>query len=218
MLKQQPVNLFLLPPERVHIMGICGVGAAAIAWMLHLKGWKVTGCDRHIPPSWAKFFERHNIHVEQDHNPAHLTTCDALVYSAAVKADDPELVAARKAGIPVLSRGECLAGWISVLRSVAVCGTHGKTTTSCFTTRLLQCIGENPLWCLGGYTPRLHTNAGPIHGETVEGWNPDRIAIAEADESDGTFAYDHPAVTVIGSLPQCGGDRAVFCHGGGADA
>ena len=200
MLTQQPVNLFLLPPERVHIMGICGVGAAAIAWMLHLKGWKVSGCDRHIPPSWAKFFERHNIHVSQDHDPRHLTTCDALVYSAAVKADDPELVAARKAGIPVLSRGECLAGWISVLRSVAVCGTHGKTTTSCFTTRLLQCIGENPLWCLGGYTPRLHTNAGPIHGEAVEAWNPNRIAIAEADESDGTLAYDHPAVTVITNI------------------
>lgn len=200
MLTQRPINLFLLPPERVHIMGICGVGAAAIAWMLHLRGWKVSGCDCHIPPSLAKFFERHNIHVSQDHHPNHLTACDALVYSAAVKEDEPELVAARKAGIPVLSRGECLAGWVSVLRSVAVCGTHGKTTTSCFTTRLLQCIGQNPLWCLGGYTPRLHTNAGPIHSETIETLQSNRIAIAEADESDGTLAYDHPAVTVITNI------------------
>ena len=197
MTKSQPINLFTLPPQRVHIMGICGVGAAAIAWMLHLKGWRVSGCDRHIPPAMLKFFERNDIHVYQDHDTSHLTACDALVYSAAVSANEAELVMAREAGIPVLSRGECLAGWVSVLRSVAVCGTHGKTTTSCFTTRLLQCIGETPLWCLGGYTPRLHTNAGPIHAQALDLFSPDQIAVAEADESDGTLAYEHPAITVI---------------------
>ena len=200
MLTTPPVNLFLLPPKRVHIMGICGVGAAGIAWMLHLRGWKVSGCDRHIPPAMKKFFERHGIFVTQDHNPAHLTECDALVYSAAVKADEPELIMARNAGIPVLSRGECLAGWIGVLRTIAVCGTHGKTTTSCFTTRLLQCIGQAPFWCLGGYTSRLHTNAGPILGEYDCSLQPEQIAVAEADESDGTLAYDYPAVTVITNI------------------
>lgn len=200
MLTKEPINLFLLRPERVHIMGICGAGAAAIAWMLHLRGWKVSGCDKHVPPAMAKFFERHHIHVSHGHHTNHLAACNALVYSAAIKEDNPELIAAQKAGIPVLSRGECLAGWISVLRSVAVCGTHGKTTTSCFTTRLLQCIGQNPLWCLGGYTPRLHTNAGPIHGECIDTLQPGQIAVAEADESDGTLAHDHPAVTVITNI------------------
>lgn len=200
MKKPQPVNLFTRPPQRVHIMGICGVGAAAIAWMLHLRGWKVSGCDCHIPPALAKFFERNDIHVYQNHDTSHLTDCDALVYSAAVSDGEAELVMAREAGIPVLSRGECLAGWVSVLRSVAVCGTHGKTTTSCFTTRLLQCIGENPLWCLGGYTPRLHTNAGPIHGANLNILSEEQLAVAEADESDGTLAYEHPAVTVITNI------------------
>lgn len=200
MTQTAPINLFLLPPKRVHIMGICGVGAAAVAWMLHLRGWQVSGCDLHISPAMSKFFERHGIHVSQDHNPAHLADCDALVYSAAVKPNEPELLMARKAGIPALSRGECLAGWISVLRSVAVCGTHGKTTTSCFTTRLLQCIGENPMWCLGGYTSRLHTNAGPVLGRAECIMKPEQIAVAEADESDGTLAYDAPAVTVITNI------------------
>lgn len=199
-MKTLPINLFTLPPKHVHIMGICGVGAAALAWMLHLRGWKVSGCDNHIPPALSKFFERNDIHVYQNHDTSHLKGCDALVYSAAVRNNEAELVLAREAGIPVLSRGECLAGWVSVLRSVAVCGTHGKTTTSCFTTRLLQCIGENPLWCLGGYTSRLHTNAGPIHGNLLQGLNEDQIAVAESDESDGTLAYEHPAVTVITNI------------------
>ena len=86
------------------------------------------------------------------------------------------------------------------MRSLSVCGTHGKTTTSCFLTRLLQCVGQRPLWCLGGYTPRLLTNAGPRHGELAGKLPPDQIAVAEADESDGTLAYERPAITVITNI------------------
>ena len=195
-----PLNLFTLPPGRVHIMGICGVGAAGIAWMLHLRGWKVSGCDKHVPPTLSRFFARNGIVILQDHDPAHLSECDVLVHSAAIRADEPELALARAGEMPVLSRGECLAGWVSGLRSIAVCGTHGKTTSSCFATRLLQCVGQRPLWCLGGYTPRLLTNAGPRHGELAGKLPPDQIAVAEADESDGTLAYEHPAVTLITNI------------------
>lgn len=200
MMKQKPANLFTLPPGRVHVMGICGVGAAGVAWMLHLRGWQVSGCDQHILPTIQKFFARHGIAILQDHAEHHLEGVDALVYSAAIHADEPELVAARKAGKIVLSRGECLAGWVSGLRSVAVCGTHGKTTSSCFVTRLLQCIGEEPLWCIGGYTPKLLTNAGPRHGVHAGNLPPDQIAVAEADESDGTLAYEHPAVLLMTNI------------------
>ncbi|HIV09933.1 MAG TPA: UDP-N-acetylmuramate--L-alanine ligase [Candidatus Spyradenecus faecavium] len=197
---ETPINLFTLPPGRVHIMGICGVGAAGIAWMLHLRGWAVSGCDRHVPPTLGRFFARNGITVRQNHDPAHLSECDVLVHSAAIRPDEPELTLAKAGGIPVLSRGECLAGWVSGLRSVAVCGTHGKTTSACFATRLLQCVGRNPLWCLGGYTPRLLTNAGPRHGSLAGKLPPDQIAVAEADESDGTLAYEHPAVTLITNI------------------
>lgn len=200
MTANSPVNLFTLPPGRVHVMGICGVGAAGVAWMLHLCGWKVSGCDHHIPPTMEKFFARNGIRVFQNHDPGHLAECDALVYSAAIHADEPELALARAGGMTVLSRGECLAGWVSELRSVAVCGTHGKTTASCFTTRLLQCIGQKPLWCLGGYTPRLLTNAGPRHGDLAGKLPPNQIAVAESDESDGTLAYEHPAVALITNI------------------
>lgn len=195
-----PINLFTLPPGRVHIMGICGVGAAGVAWMLHLRGWKVSGCDRHIPPTLSRFFARNGIDILQGHDPAHLAGCDVLVHSAAIRPDEPELALAKAGGIPVLSRGECLAGWVSGLRSIAVCGTHGKTTSACFATRLLQCVGQNPLWCLGGYTPRLLTNAGPRHGNLAGKLPPDQIAVAEADESDGTLAYEHPAIALITNI------------------
>ena len=195
-----PINLFTQTPGRVHIMGICGVGAAGIAWMLHLRGWKVSGCDRHIPPTLSRFFARNGITILQDHDPAHLADCDVLVHSAAIHPDEPELALARAGGMPILSRGQCLAGWVSGLRSVAVCGTHGKTTSACFATRLLQCVGQNPLWCLGGYTPRLLTNAGPRNGNLAGKLPPDQIAVAEADESDGTLAYEHPAVTLITNI------------------
>lgn len=197
---KEPVNLFTRTPGRVHVMGICGVGAAGVAWMLHLRGWKVTGCDRNVPPTLGAFFARNGIAVWQDHAPAHLKDCDALVYSAAVRPEEPELTLARAGGLTVLSRGECLAGWVSGLRSLSVCGTHGKTTTSCFLTRLLQCVGQNPLWCLGGYTPRLLTNAGPRHSGLAGKLPPDQIAVAEADESDGTLAYERPAITVITNI------------------
>lgn len=193
-------NLFTMTPGHVHVMGICGVGAAAIAWMLHLRGWKVSGCDCHITPTVQKFFEKHQIAVLHNHTPEHLATCDAVVYSAAIQDNNPELLAARQQGKIVMSRGECLAGWVSEHRSVAVCGTHGKTTTSCFVTRLLQCIGETPLWCLGGYTTKLITNAGPRHKLNDDTPTVERLAVAESDESDGTLALESPAITVITNI------------------
>lgn len=193
-------NLFTLTPGHVHVMGICGVGAAAIAWMLHLRGWKVSGCDCHITPTLQKFFAKHQIEVLHNHAPEHLNSCDAVVYSAAIHNDNPELIAARQQNKIVMSRGECLAGWVSEHRSVAVCGTHGKTTTSCFVTRLLQCIGETPLWCLGGYTTKLITNAGPRHKLNDEVPPTERLAVAESDESDGTLALESPAITVITNI------------------
>ncbi len=195
-----PTNLFTCEPGHVHVMGICGIGTAGVAWMLYLRGWKVSGCDRHVPPTLGAFFAKHGITVWQDHDPSHLKGCTALVYSAAVRPDESELALARATGLTVISRGECLAGWVSGLRSVAVCGTHGKTTTSCFLTRLLQCIDQEPLWCLGGYTPRLLSNAGPRTKNLAGRLPPDQIAVAEADESDGSLAYEHPAITVITNI------------------
>ena len=199
-----PINLFSRTPGRVHVMGICGTGAAGVAWILHLHGWEVSGCDLYVSPALEAFFRRHRIEVFHGHAPEHLEGCDALVYSAAVRPGEPELAEARDKGLVVLSRGECLAGWVSLLNSAAVCGTHGKTTTSCFLTRLLQCAGEQPLWCLGGNTAKLRTSAGPRAGSPVAGLSPETLnrtlAVAEADESDGTLALECPAVTVVTNI------------------
>ena len=101
---ETPINLFTLPPGRVHIMGICGVGAAGIAWMLHLRGWTVSGCDLHVPPTLGRFFARNGITIRQGHDPAHLSECDVLVYSAAIRPDEPELALAKAGGIPMPER------------------------------------------------------------------------------------------------------------------
>ncbi len=196
-----PYNLFTQEKKgHVHLMGICGVGTAGVAWLLHLNGWRVSGCDSNIPPLMGAFFRRNGITVYQNHNHSHITDCDALVYSAAIASDEPERVLAEKRGLPVLSRGQCLAGFVNSVRSVAVCGTHGKTTTSCFTTRLLQRIGEDPIWCLGGYTNSLNTTVGPLTSKSEEMLFAQRLAVVEADESDGTLAYERPAVTIVTNI------------------
>ncbi len=198
-----PCNLFTQETKgHVHLMGICGVGTAGVAWLLHLNGWKVTGCDSNIPPLMGAFFRRHGIAVFQNHNHSHVNDCDALVYSAAIAADEPERVMAQKRGIPILSRGQCLAGFVNSVRAIAVCGTHGKTTTSCFTTRLLQRLDAEPIWCLGGYTNSLNTTVGPTtlkpeEEALVEQAFATRLAVVEADESDGTLAYESPSIMVV---------------------
>ena len=114
-----------------------------------------------------------------------------LIHTAAVPADHPEIVRARKAGYTVCRRGEALAALVDCSRGVAVCGAHGKTTTTCFTTRLLKELGDSPSWCIGGTTATLGGVAGVGGGD---------LLVVEADESDGTLALYHPAVTVLNNI------------------
>ena len=140
-----------------------------------------------------------------------------LIHTAAVPADHPEIVRAREAGLTVCRRGEALAALVDLSRSVAICGAHGKTTTTCFTTRLLQELGAAPSWCIGGSTATLGGVAGvggadegpggpalPLCGavppyNTIAALTGD-LLVVEADESDGTLALYHPVVTVLTNI------------------
>lgn len=177
----------------VHMLGICGVGMAGVAYLLARRGWRVSGCDAHAN-TLAVWLREAGVTVDEGHSPEHVASCsqtDRVIVTPAVATSEPELAAAREKGLAVYRRGEVLASLLSQGRGVAVCGAHGKTTTTCFTTRLLQELGANPGWCIGGATRRLGGVAGGCAGA---------LLVAEADESDGTLALYHPAVTVLTNI------------------
>ncbi len=180
------------PGLHAHAMGICGVGLAGVAQLLRQKGWRISGCDRHAAGALADALRRQGIPVAEGHAPGHLEGgCDLLIRSAAVTEDDPEVCRARERGIPVARRGTVLAALVSERASVAVCGTHGKTTTACFTLRLLQALGGDPAWCIGGHTEAM--------GNVADGSGRGPLVV-EADESDGTLAHYAPSVLVVTNI------------------
>jgi UDP-N-acetylmuramate--alanine ligase len=192
----------------VHMLGICGVGMAGVAYLLARRGWRVSGCDAHVN-ALGEWLRAAGVPVAEGHAPAHLAACpdlERVIVTPAVSSSEPEWAAAREHGLSVFRRGEVLASLMSQGRGVAVCGAHGKTTTTCFTTRLLQELGANPGWCIGGATRRLGGVAGGGGGA---------LLVAEADESDGTLALYHPAVMVLTNidldhLEHFNGEAALF--------
>ena len=182
----------LSKPGRAHFVGAGGVGMAGVALLLRRLGWEVSGCDGSRAPL-LDWLEARGIHAVAGHDPAHLDPRpDLVVRTPAVHDDNPELAAARAAGVPVVARGDALAALSARYETYAVCGSHGKTTTSTFLATILR--AERPadtLWCIGGASAAL---GGDVAGG--EG----RLLVAEADESDGTLARYSPAVTVLTNL------------------
>ena len=181
-----------------HFLGIGGVGMAGVAFLLKSQGRTVSGCDLYSTPR-TRWLEENGIPVAVGHSPSHLQVAtsatlpavdvDALIVTPAAPPDNPALAAARTAGLTVRSRGEVLASLVNASDGIAVCGTHGKTTTATFITRLLQNLGADPSWCIGGETgtmPVAGVGTGPL--------------VVEADESDGTLALYHPRTLVLNAV------------------
>ncbi len=172
----------------IHLQGIGGVGMAGIAFLLKQRGERVTGCDKYASPR-TRWLEGAGIPVAVGHSPSHLAGVDELIVTPAVPDSDPELIEARSSGIRVRCRGEVLAELFNGADGIAVCGTHGKTTTATFTARLLQALGTDPSWCIGGETgdmPVAGVGTGPF--------------VVEADESDGTLALYRARTLVVTSI------------------
>ncbi len=169
---------------RVHFVGIGGVGMAGLAVLMQADGWDASGCDIGATRRTA-WLESLGIPVAAGHSPSHIEDADLVVATPAVHASNEECAAAAARGI-LRSRGEVLAGIVSRRESIAVCGSHGKTTTATFTAKLLAALGEDVAWAIGGETgsfPVAHAGAGPL--------------VVEADESDGTLALYHPSLLVV---------------------
>ena len=163
---------------------------AGVAFLLKRRGHMVTGCDKYATPR-TRWLERNDIPVAVGHSPSHLAGIDELVVTPAVPKDDPELAAAQGLSpqIRIRYRGEVLAEIVNASDGIAVCGTHGKTTTATFTARLLKALGTDPSWCIGGETgamPVANVGTGPF--------------VVEADESDGTLALYRAHTLVVTSM------------------
>jgi UDP-N-acetylmuramate--alanine ligase len=173
--------------EPVHFIGIGGAGMSAIARILLDRGIQVSGSDAKDSIVIASL-RAMGATVEIGHHASNILSAKTVVTSTAIKNSNPELKAALQSGIPVLSRAESLSELMKGYRSVAVAGTHGKTTTTSMLAVAIQECGVDPSFAIGG-TPN-DSNSNSHHG------NGD-IFIAEADESDSSFLVYNPFGAII---------------------
>ena len=164
-------------PRRVHVVGVGGAGMSAIATVLADMGHSVSGSDLKGSPGLERLRAR-GLDVTVGHAAENLGDVDAVTISTAVPATNPEVVAARERGIPVLRRADALAAIAGTRRTIAVAGTHGKTTTSSMLALVLVEAGLHPSFIIGGDVNEIGTGAV---------WDSGEWFVVEADESDGTF-------------------------------
>ena len=180
------------PPASVHFMGIGGIGVSGLARILLGRGYRVSGCDL-APSRLTEGLAGLGATVYHGHDPAHLDGIDLLVISAAVRPDNPELAAALARGLPTVKRAALLALLLEGSRTIAVAGTHGKTTTSSLVAAILIDAGFDPTAFVGGEAPALGDETGPRNARAGRGpW-----AVAEADEYDASFLRLAPAIAVV---------------------
>lgn len=163
--------------KKIHIVGVGGAGMSAIARVLTYLGCEVTGSDlrkSHV----TRRLEALGIECRMGHSAAHIGDCDAVVHSSAVREDNPELIEARRRGLPVFRRADVLAALSRTKKTIAVAGTHGKTTTASMLALAMAEAGMEPAFMVGAELNDVGTNAAWTEGEWL---------VLEADESDGTF-------------------------------
>ncbi|GAB7191120.1 UDP-N-acetylmuramate--L-alanine ligase [Kineococcus sp. NUM-3379] len=176
---------------RVHLVAIGGAGMSGIARLLLARGVPVSGSDSRHSEVLADLAAA-GARVAVGHDAAHVADADTLVVSSAVRPGNPELVEARRRGLPVLHRSEALAALMAGRRAAAVAGTHGKTTTSSMLAVALQHAGADPSYAIGGEL----APGQPQQGRGAREGSGD-VFVAEADESDGSFLAYSPGVAVV---------------------
>jgi len=179
-----------LDGERVHFIGLGGAGMSGIARIMLARGISISGSDAKDSSVLAGL-RTLGAEVFIGHQTSNLGSADVLVVSSAIDELNPELVAAKKKGISILARAEALALLMSESKSIAVAGTHGKTTTTSMLTVALQQAGLDPSFAIGGMINRGGTNAHQGSGD---------IFVAEADESDGSFLAYKPFGAIITNI------------------
>ena len=175
--------------KSAHFIGVGGAGMSGIALVLHERGYKVTGSDLKTS-RYIRQLTRAGVEVHIGHEAATIDAVqpDVVVVSTAIPESNPELIRARELGIPVWPRAKMLSALGHGYTTVAVAGTHGKTTTSSMCATMLDRMGLDPSFLIGGIVEGYDTNGKNGEGEYF---------VCEADESDSSFLYLEPNVVVV---------------------
>ena len=176
--------------KRIYFIGIGGIGMSGIAEVLLNLGYTISGSDMNKSDTTERLASL-GANIFYGHNPANLGNVDVVVTSTAIRADNPEVVEAHKRNIPVIPRAEMLAELLKMKVSVAVSGTHGKTTTTSMVSTVLAHGGLDPTMVIGGKLASIGSNARLGDGDVI---------VAEADESDKSFLKLCPYLAVITNI------------------
>jgi UDP-N-acetylmuramate--alanine ligase len=178
--------------KHVHFVGIGGVGMAGIAEVLLRQGYTVSGSDiaENTLTQWLRVM---GAQIYRGHEAEHIKDADVIVRSTAVDEHNPELEAARIAHIPIVARAEMLGELMRFRYGIAISGTHGKTTTTSLVTSILAEAGLDPTFVIGGRLNSVGSNARLGKGHYL---------VAEADESDASFLYLKPMISIVTNIDQ----------------
>lgn len=176
--------------RRIHFIGIGGSGMCGIAEVLLNQGYTISGSDLTANANIQRL-RGMGAHIDIGHKGEQVKGVDVVVQSSAVNEENPEIIAARESRIPVVPRAEMLAELMRYRHSIAVAGTHGKTTTTSLLANVLAEAGRAPTFVIGGRVTSVGTNAQL--GES-------RYLVAEADESDASFLHLQPMVAVVTNI------------------
>ena len=184
------MKLAELAEKRIHFIGLGGAGMSGIARIMLAKGINISGSDAK-DSSVLSGLKTVGAQVFIGHAASNIGDADILVVSSAIDQSNPEIIAANAKALVILTRAQALALLMSESKSVAVAGTHGKTTTTSMLTVALQQAGLDPSFAIGGMINRGGTNAH---------WGSGEIFIAEADESDGSFLAYKPFGAIVTNI------------------
>lgn len=192
---QQLAKLRTFVPEmrrvrQIHFVGIGGAGMGGIAEVLANEGYQISGSDL-APNAVTQQLTELGAQIYFNHRPENISDASVVVVSSAIAADNPEIVAAKEARIPVIQRAEMLAELMRFRHGIAIAGTHGKTTTTAMVASIYAEAGLDPTFVNGGLV-----KAAGVHARL--GWS--RYLIAEADESDASFLHLQPMVAIITNI------------------
>ncbi len=188
MFKNRKIAKYIAPGNHVHLVGIGGVSMRPLGLVLKGMGMEVTGSDMSSSVSTDELIAQ-GIHVEIGHRAENILGADCIIRTAAAHNDNPEIAAARAAGIPVFERAQA---WGEIMKSyknaVCISGTHGKTTTTSMMTHILMEADLDPTVMIGGYLPLLHAGHRVGHGDTI---------VLESCEYCDSFLNFFPTLAVV---------------------
>ena len=185
--------------RHIHFLGIGGVGMSGLAELLHVQGYRVSGSDL-VGGATVERLRRLGVPVTLGHDEANIGDADVLVYSSAIRGNNPELREAERRKIPVIPRAEMLAEVMRLQDGIAVAGSHGKTTTTSLIVHLLDAAGLDPTAVIGGRViarPDAAASEDESRGMRLGSGG---LLVAEADESDGSFLRLAPVLAVVTSV------------------